>query len=281
MKEGSAVWAAKLQLVFGYALFMCEVSVEKALVAVHANHCSCSQESPLSPAPLLTHLAFTSTLVCLRLHVNVLFLNPPLKCGKTCRTFVLISSLFCAPEQKLARGRNDWQQSFCCCLLLKINLGMVLWMPWRASIFFWCHERLWGGDRRSHFFRLRSCFQISESGSGSENFKQMRIRLLFRLRLQSMQTKITNGFNLRNDHADFCCCRNWNVAPDPGPVSKKKLTPGPKEKHRIRPESTPALGVRGHLCSEEQTFEFNSLPFCWNKLFRWAEQESRTQSHQR
>jgi len=40
---------------------------------------------------------------------------------------------------------------------------------------------------RNHFFRLRlrSCFKTFESGSGSGNFSILRIRLLFRLRLQS------------------------------------------------------------------------------------------------
>jgi len=41
------------------------------------------------------------------------------------------------------------------------------------------------GGGRSHFFRLRTCFKILESGSGSGNFSNLRIRLLFRLWLQS------------------------------------------------------------------------------------------------
>jgi len=47
-------------------------------------------------------------------------------------------------------------------------------------------------------------------------------------------------------------CRNWKVAPDPGPVFHKFLTsgpdPDPKEKRRILPESTPALRIHDHLC---------------------------------
>jgi len=41
-------------------------------------------------------------------------------------------------------------------------------------------------------------------------------------------------FFLRNDHADFCYCRNWKVTPDPGPVFHKILTPfpDPKEKRK-------------------------------------------------
>jgi len=42
---------------------------------------------------------------------------------------------------------------------------------------------------------------------------------------------------LRNDYTDSCYCRNWKVTP--GPVSHKLLTPVPKEKRRILPESTP------------------------------------------
>ena len=46
-------------------------------------------------------------------------------------------------------------------------------------------------------------------------------------------------FYLRYGHTDSCYCRNWKVAP--GPVFHKFLTPCPKEKRRILPESTPAL----------------------------------------
>jgi len=50
-------------------------------------------------------------------------------------------------------------------------------------------------------------------------------------------------FDLKNDHTHSCYCRNWKVTPDPGPVFAKFLTtgpdPGPKEKRRILPESTP------------------------------------------
>ena len=42
---------------------------------------------------------------------------------------------------------------------------------------------------RSHFFRLRSCSKISESRSGSGNFSNLWIRLLFRHRLPSIQPK--------------------------------------------------------------------------------------------
>ena len=51
-----------------------------------------------------------------------------------------------------------------------------------------------GRGGRSHFFRLRSCSKIFETGSGSEIFSNLRIRLLFRRRLQSMQPKSTNLF---------------------------------------------------------------------------------------
>ena len=44
-------------------------------------------------------------------------------------------------------------------------------------------------------------------------------------------------FYLKNDRADSCCCRNGKVTP--GPVFHNFWIPGPKEKHRILPESTP------------------------------------------
>jgi len=51
-------------------------------------------------------------------------------------------------------------------------------------------------------------------------------------------TVIYPCFYLRNDHTDSCNCRNWKVTPVPAPVLTKFLTPGPKEKRRILPEST-------------------------------------------
>jgi len=106
----------------------------------------------------------------------------------------------------------------------------------------WSHR---GG--RSHFFRLRlrSCSKTFESESGSGNLSNLRIRILFRLRLPSIQPKFTNAFTLRNDRTDSCCCRNWRkLAPDP--FFHKFLTPAPEER-RILPESTPALRIYGHL----------------------------------
>ena len=54
-------------------------------------------------------------------------------------------------------------------------------------------------------------------------------------------------FYLRNDHTDSCYCRIWKVTPVP--VFPKFLTtdPGPKEKCRILPESTPVLRIRSHI----------------------------------
>ena len=51
-------------------------------------------------------------------------------------------------------------------------------------------------DDRNHFFRLRLrlCTKMFESGSG--NFSNLRIRLLFWLRLPSIQSKFTNVFTL-------------------------------------------------------------------------------------
>ena len=55
--------------------------------------------------------------------------------------------------------------------------------------------RRWPGrGGQSHFFRiqLRSCSQIFESGSGI--FSNLRIRLLFRLQVPSIQPKFTHVF---------------------------------------------------------------------------------------
>ena len=60
-------------------------------------------------------------------------------------------------------------------------------------------------------------------------------------------TVIYPCFCLRNDRTDFCYCQNGKVTP--GPVFHKFLTPGPgpNEKRRIQPESTPALRC-GPIC---------------------------------
>ena len=69
--------------------------------------------------------------------------------------------------------------------------------------------------------------------------------------------KIYPCLYLRIDHTDSCCCRNWKGTPGPGPFFHKFLTPvadpGPKEKRRILPESTPALRAHGHLWTEGGT----------------------------
>ena len=73
-------------------------------------------------------------------------------------------------------------------------------------------------------------------------------------------TVIYPCLTFRNDHTDSCYCRNgklllfaksrnWKVTPDPGLVFHRILTPGPKEKRRILPESTPAIRIRSHLWS--------------------------------
>jgi len=52
---------------------------------------------------------------------------------------------------------------------------------------------------------------------------------------------------LRNDRTDSCYCQNGKVTLDPSPVFHKCLTPGPKEKRRILPESTPVIQIWSHL----------------------------------
>ena len=49
-------------------------------------------------------------------------------------------------------------------------------------------------------------------------------------------------FSPKKDRTDSCYCRNERVTPDPGPLFHKFLTPGPKEKRRFLPESTPVTG---------------------------------------
>ena len=59
-------------------------------------------------------------------------------------------------------------------------------------------------------------------------------------------TEIFPCFYLRDDHTDSCYCRNRKMTLASGLFFYKFLTPdpGPKEKGRILPESTPALRLR-------------------------------------
>jgi len=104
----------------------------------------------------------------------------------------------------------------------------------------------------SHFFRLRL-------RSFPKFWNPVRIRIFFKFENPTpVQTPATiidppliyPCFYIRNDHTDSCYCRNWKVTP--GPVFPNFLTPGPKEKRRILPESTPGLvpplSDRLHFC---------------------------------
>jgi len=51
-------------------------------------------------------------------------------------------------------------------------------------------------------------FLNPEPGPGPEIFEILRIRLLFRLLLPSIQRAISLCFYLSNDHGDSCYCRN-------------------------------------------------------------------------
>ena len=55
----------------------------------------------------------------------------------------------------------------------------------------------------------------------------------------------------------LCHCRNGRVTPDLGPVFLKLLTPGPKGKRRILPQSTPASRIRSHPWSVIARSKFN------------------------
>jgi len=69
----------------------------------------------------------------------------------------------------------------------QLRQAFLRWARWRLLIVDFPRQTR-GGRSGSHFFRLRSCSEIFESG----NFFNLRIRLLFRLRLQSsIQPKFT------------------------------------------------------------------------------------------
>jgi len=120
----------------------------------------------------------------------------------------------------------------------------------------WCRPGPTFRGGRSHFFRLRlrSCSKIFWSGSesGSCTFSNVRIRLLFRLRLPSPIQPNLSMFLLKKWLHRRSYCWNWKVTP--GPFFHKFLTPapGPKEKRRILPESTPALRIHAHLCRPDK-----------------------------
>ena len=89
-------------------------------------------------------------------------------------------------------------------------------------------------------------------------------------------TVIYPCFYLRNNHTDSCYCRNWKLTL--GPVFPKFLTPGldpgPNEKRRILPESTPVIRIRSHLWFEPlpsmkglNPRHQNLLPFCPERVY--------------
>ena len=80
-------------------------------------------------------------------------------------------------------------------------------------------------------------FKIFESASGSSNFTNLRIRLLFRLRLQSSINRHLPMFLLQKLPHRLLLLPKSKVTPDP--VLPEILTPGPKQKRRSLPESTP------------------------------------------
>jgi len=101
----------------------------------------------------------------------------------------------------------------------------------------------------------------------------IRVRLFFKFEnLTPVQTPATiinptiiyPCFYLRNDHKDSCYCRNWKVTPVLEPVFPKYLTPdpGPKEKRRILPESTPVFRIRSHLCFRYDMHWLSTLTSC-------------------
>jgi len=107
--------------------------------------------------------------------------------------------------------------------------------------------RIRGG--RSHFFRLRSATVPKFVNTGPDPcpaiFKFANPTPVQTPAAVIDPTVIYPYFYLRNDHTDYCYCRNWKVTLDPGPVFPNIFTrdPGLKEKHRILPESTPTLWI--------------------------------------
>ena len=74
-------------------------------------------------------------------------------------------------------------------------------------------------------------------------------------------TVIYPCFYQRNDRTESCYCRNGKVTTDPGPVFHKFLTPGPKEKCRILPESTPVTGF-GPISALQEISGVGIWKFC-------------------
>ena len=78
------------------------------------------------------------------------------------------------------------------------TLFLSAWKCWYFLIALYLNCEIFNCTRggRSHFFRLglRSCSKVFESGFGSGNFSNLRIRLLFRLRLPSMEPGIHTCF---------------------------------------------------------------------------------------
>ena len=125
-----------------------------------------------------------------------------------------------------------------------------------------------------HAFRSKVAgVTFSESDSAPVPNFGIRVRLFFKFEnLTPVQTPATiinptiiyPCFYLRNDHKDSCYCRNWKVTPVLEPVFPKYLTPdpGPKEKRRILPESTPVFRIRSHLCFRYDMHWLSTLTSC-------------------
>ena len=102
---------------------------------------------------------------------------------------------------------------------------------------------------RSHFFRLRirSFSKLFWSVSGSGYFSNLRIRLLFRLRLPSIRPKLYN-FSLKKWPRRLLMPKlksdsgSGNFDAEIWRQNITKFWPGLKEKRRILPESTPHSG---------------------------------------
>jgi len=137
---------------------------------------------------------------------------------------------------------------------LKLDSWVILWKTWLESSHF--------SQRDSSRVRVtKSCDSSRiidsysapvpkgfKSGSGSGNFSKLESHSLFRLRLQSKQAKVSNGFTLEITTQTSATAEIEKWLQIWGRFSKIcDSWPGCGQKRRILPETSPALRNPGHL----------------------------------
>jgi len=122
---------------------------------------------------------------------------------------------------------------------------------------------------RSHIFRFRSCYKIFQSWSGSAKVLNMRILLLFRLRLLSMIPKMQQRFywkcHIWKPHRLLLLLLKMKNDSGFGFSQIFDYGAGRSEKRRILPESTLTLRIRDHFWCRP-FWHTNKLDF-WFRLF--------------